>query len=59
MKRSTEDKAKGKLHEVKGAVVEKTGKLTGNPALEAQGEDEKNAGKAQKVIGKIEDVFGS
>ena len=58
MKRSTEDKAKGKLHEVKGELVEKVGKLVGDPILEERGEEEKKAGKAQTVVGKIEDVFG-
>jgi uncharacterized protein YjbJ (UPF0337 family) len=57
MKRSTKNRTEGRLHEVKGTLVEKAGKLTRNPALEAEGADERNAGKVQKVIGKIEDVF--
>lgn len=57
MKRSTKDRAEGKFHETKGNLVKKAGELTGDPVLEAEGEDEKNAGKVQKVIGKIEDVF--
>jgi uncharacterized protein YjbJ (UPF0337 family) len=59
MKRSTKDRAEGKLHEVKGTVLEKAGALSGDPVLEAEGQDEKVAGKVQKVVGKIEDVFGA
>ena len=57
MKNSTTDQIKGKAHEMKGAVKEKAGQLTNNPALEAEGQDEKNAGKVQKKVGQIEKVF--
>jgi uncharacterized protein YjbJ (UPF0337 family) len=59
MKQSTDDKTTGKLHEVKGAIRQKAGELTGDPNLEADGRDEKNAGKVQKVVGKIEKVVGN
>ena len=59
MKRSTKDRTLGRLHEVKGIVVEKAGRLSGDPVLEVEGQDEKNAGKVQKVVGKLEDVFGN
>ena len=59
MKPSTQDKAAGKLHEVKGAVRQKAGELTKNSKLEADGMAEKNAGKVQKVIGKIEKAVGA
>ena len=36
MKSSTTDQVKGKLHEVKGALKEKAGKVTSNPNLEAK-----------------------
>lgn len=58
MKLSTDDKATGKLHEVKGAIKQKAGELTENPDLEADGRAEKNAGTVQKVVGKIEKVIG-
>jgi uncharacterized protein YjbJ (UPF0337 family) len=58
MKPSTSDKATGALHEVKGAIKQKAGKLTKNPDLEADGRAEKNAGKVQKIIGKLEKVIG-
>jgi uncharacterized protein YjbJ (UPF0337 family) len=58
MKPSTEDKATGKLHEVKGTIKEKVGELTNNPDLETDGRAEKNTGKAQNWVGKVEDLVG-
>jgi uncharacterized protein YjbJ (UPF0337 family) len=58
MKLSTSDKATGKVHEVKGAIKQKTGELVGNPSLESKGRAEKNAGKAQNFVGKVEKVIG-
>jgi len=58
MKPSTDDKATGKLHEVKGTIKEKVGEITNNPDLEAEGRVEKNAGKVQKWIGKVEKAVG-
>jgi uncharacterized protein YjbJ (UPF0337 family) len=55
---STEDKTKGKFHEIKGKVKEEVGKLTNNPELETEGQDEKIAGKVQEKIGEIKKVFG-
>ena len=58
MKPSTDDKATGKLHEVKGAIKQKAGQLTGSPCLEDKGRTEKNAGKVQNFVGKVEKVAG-
>jgi uncharacterized protein YjbJ (UPF0337 family) len=58
MKLSTSDKATGKVHEIKGAVREKAGELTGNRNLEADGRAEKNVGKVQNFAGKVEKVIG-
>jgi uncharacterized protein YjbJ (UPF0337 family) len=58
MKQSTEDKASGKVHEVKGKIKEKVGQLTNNPNLEAEGQGEKIGGKVQKKIGQVEKVLG-
>jgi uncharacterized protein YjbJ (UPF0337 family) len=58
MKLSTSDKATGKLHEVKGAIKQKEGELIRNPDIEADGRTEKNAGKAQNFVGKIEKAVG-
>ena len=57
-KLSTDDKTTGKLHEVKGAIKQKAGELTKNPNLEADGRAEKNAGKVQGFVGKVEKAVG-
>ena len=57
MKESTRNELKGKAHEVKGAVKETAGKVIGNPKLEAEGHDEKIAGKVQKKVGQVEKVI--
>jgi uncharacterized protein YjbJ (UPF0337 family) len=54
---STKDKITGAAHELKGAVKEKVGKVTNNPALENEGADEKLGGKVQKKVGDVEKVF--
>jgi uncharacterized protein YjbJ (UPF0337 family) len=56
MKQSTKDEAQGALHELKGAIKDKAGKLTNDPDLEAEGLVEKVAGKIQKKIGQAEKV---
>ena len=58
MKSSTDDKTTGNLHEVEGAIKEKAGEFTRNPKLEADGRAEKNDGKVQNVVGKIEKAVG-
>jgi uncharacterized protein YjbJ (UPF0337 family) len=58
MKESTKDELAGKVHEVKGAVKEKAGQVTGNPDLEGKGAAERVAGKVQKKIGQVEEVLG-
>jgi len=54
MKTSTEDKIQGIGHEVKGAIKEEVGKVTGNCCTEAKGKIEKNAGKVQHKVGVAE-----
>ena len=56
MKPSTENQIAGKVHEVKGKIKEKVGRLTNDPDLEGQGIGEKIAGKIQKKIGQLEKV---
>jgi uncharacterized protein YjbJ (UPF0337 family) len=58
MKNSTKDQAAGKAHEVKGAIKEKVGRVTNDPDLEYDGQDEKVAGKIQKKVGQVEKVAG-
>lgn len=57
MKPSTKDETIGKIHEVKGKVKEKIGRLTDNPKLEGEGIGEKLAGKVRKKIGQIEKIM--
>jgi uncharacterized protein YjbJ (UPF0337 family) len=59
MNDSTKDELQGKAHELKGAVKEAAGKVTGQPELEADGQNEKLAGTIQKKIGQVEKVLGS
>ena len=44
MKRSTTDRIKGNVHEVKGKAKEIAGKLSDNPKLEAEGTGERIVG---------------
>ena len=59
MRSGTKDEVAGKIHEVKGAVKEKVGKLTNNPDLEAEGKVERVAGAVQKKIGQVKKVLGT
>jgi len=58
MKSSTRDEAEGKLHQVKGKIKEIAGQVSLNPDMEAKGQDEILAGKAQEKIGQIKKVVG-
>ncbi len=54
MKPSTENEIAGRVHEVKGAIKQKAGRLTNDPDLEGEGAGEKIGGKIQKKIGQVE-----
>ena len=58
MKSSIRDKAEGTFHEAKGKTKEMAGKITDNPKLEAEGTDEKIAGKVQQKVGQVKKVLG-
>ena len=58
MKPSMQDRTEGKLHEVKGQIKEKVGKVTNDPDLEVSGKTEKKAGKVQEWIGRAEKAVG-
>jgi uncharacterized protein YjbJ (UPF0337 family) len=58
MKPSTRDKARGRIHEVKGKVKEKVGRTTNNLDLETEGHVENIGGKIQRKIGQVEKVLG-
>ena len=59
MKPSTNDKAKGNVHEVKGTIKQKIGEVTKNTDLEDDGRAEKSVGKVQNVVGKLEKAVGA
>ncbi|MGE0882642.1 MAG: CsbD family protein [Blastocatellales bacterium] len=46
------DEVEGKGKQIKGAVKEKLGELTNNPALEEEGELENAEGHLQQTMGK-------
>ena len=54
MKPSTQDRAEGNIHEVKGKIKEVAGKATNNPDLEDSGTAEKVVGKGQNAVGRLE-----
>jgi uncharacterized protein YjbJ (UPF0337 family) len=56
MKPSTENEIAGGIHEVKGKIKEKVGRLTNDPDLEGEGTGERIGGKIQKKIGQFQKV---
>ena len=58
MKPSTQDRAEGKIHEIKGKIKEEVAKAANDPDLEVSGNAEKNTGTVQKWIGKVEKAVG-
>ncbi len=58
MKSSTQDKAEGTFHKIKGKVKEIAGEISDDPELEAEGTGEKIAGKVQEKIGQVKKVLG-
>jgi len=57
MSSSTKDRIQGEFHKLKGKVKQKAGQAAGNPAVESEGQSENLAGKVQKKIGQIKEVF--
>jgi uncharacterized protein YjbJ (UPF0337 family) len=49
------DRVEGVGHQVKGAVKEAVGKVTGDTKTEAEGAAEKTAGKVQNAVGGLKD----
>lgn len=50
-----EDRIEGVGHQVKGAIKEGVGKVTGDTKTEAEGKAEKAAGKVQNAVGGMKD----
>jgi len=58
MQSSTQDRAEGTFHKIKGKIKEIAGELSDNPKLEAEGTVEKMAGEVQEKIGQVKEVLG-
>jgi uncharacterized protein YjbJ (UPF0337 family) len=56
MKSGARDEAEGTWHQVKGKFKEIAGKLSKDSKLEAEGRNEKIAGKVQGKIGQVKKV---
>jgi uncharacterized protein YjbJ (UPF0337 family) len=56
MKPSTKNEIAGNVHEVKGTIKQKVGKITNDPDLEGSGIGERIGGKIQKKIGQVQKV---
>jgi uncharacterized protein YjbJ (UPF0337 family) len=52
------DRVEGAAYQVKGAVKEAVGKVTGDTKTEAEGAAEKAAGKVQNAVGGVKDAAG-
>ncbi len=50
------DRVNGVAHQVKGALKEAAGKVSGDAKLETEGKTEKVAGKAQNALGGAKDA---
>ena len=58
MKSSTKDKLKGSVNQVRGAIKEKAGQVSGDADLRDRGTAEKVGGTIQKKVGDVKKVFG-
>lgn len=56
MKSSTQDKAEGKMHQVKGKIKETVGRVVKNRELEIEGKVENLDGKVQEKVGEIKKI---
>ena len=56
MKSSIANRIEGEVHEVKGTIKEKLGRLTKDRKTQAEGFTEKVAGKIQKKIGRAQET---
>lgn len=50
------DRVEGVGHQIKGAVKDAAGKVTGDQKLQAEGKAEKAAGKVQNAAGGVKDT---
>jgi uncharacterized protein YjbJ (UPF0337 family) len=59
LKPSTKDQAEGKLHEVVGKIKQEIAQVTTDPDLEISGNAEKQAGKVQQIVARVEKAVGA
>jgi uncharacterized protein YjbJ (UPF0337 family) len=52
------DEAAGKAEQLKGAVKEKAGEWTNDPALEAEGEADRAEGEVREAVGTVKRKAG-
>lgn len=58
VRRGTENKAEGKVDDIKGRVKDAAGGLTGDSSLQAEGKVDRVKGKAKDAIGNIQRDVG-
>jgi uncharacterized protein YjbJ (UPF0337 family) len=58
MSMPNKDEVEGKWEKAKGWVKDKTGEITNDPDLEAEGEAQRTGGKAQESWGKVKNGVG-
>lgn len=51
------DRVEGAMHQAKGAIKERAGKMMGDKKTEAEGKAEKAAGKVQNAVGGVKDTM--
>lgn len=57
-KRGTENRAEGKMDDIKGRVKDAAGGLTGDNSLQAEGKIDRVKGKAKDAVGEIQQDIG-
>jgi uncharacterized protein YjbJ (UPF0337 family) len=57
MKNSSYNQAKGKMREIKGRVKEGVGVMKDDSDMTGRGKGEKIAGKVQRKVGDVQQVF--
>lgn len=58
MSTPNQDNVEGKWKQTKGWVKDKTGEVTNDPELEAEGEADRAEGKTQEAWGKVKESAG-
>jgi len=51
------DRIKGSIKQIKGATKEVVGKISGDAKIQAEGKNDKVAGKVQNAVGGLKDTL--